>query len=1727
MLRTINNTKTMFCTTLKGTSATGQTTCPGFPTKESATMNCTEGSLSTSHVCDEITALFERESISTPLCDFSTEDESVDVYHTKEVNGQLKNISAVSDISHQGFYTQQKDDIDHELLSYQSGLISTDCYDDYLNTVHPPVFLIELYLFLFAYIPFVIVVYNYLNFSVMNYWIMFLSGHLFNFIIITQFFLLIKKWTTIYFSPVLAPQMGLHKTDPYIKEAIQVWCLFESLKDSKSKRGMIAAITQYLQAHTNKSLIAYAYCKMLSIEYISDWSSTDGVSQVENLLEEAFGVDSLRDGEDELLLLDPQGGDMPWHKAVDAAFNNWKEFRGSTIAHKFTHLINVIVTAGMCSTANLTFKLGSVNLFTPIVSKKQLASADVLEAFYEAVSGFMKGGWRVFKTGEVSSFFVEDDKVTEFDQQYNQVKMWHGYAIAGNLREYTDIDDNEYEDRLNKTLEMGDNLLKSIKNSQTFEKKYVQDRMDKLRDNLVNFVQLRTRGGLRIAPFAVSLFGRSGCGKSSLTSLTIDAGLIYNNLSAEKDRITTWADNDKYASSVRSHINAIIFDDFANTNEKFMDFSPAYRLIQVINNIKYLAPMADVFLKGKVSLNPYFCLVSTNVEHLNAQVYSNEPESVLRRMYHVKVEPKTEFCTAGTLDSAKIVAKFGRTPCPDVWNLTIRRYKAQNSRHVKLDAMIPVDFKGETMINVSVRKYLEWVQVTSKEHFSNQRDFLANQECTPTACTQCGMCYCNCPSILEPNAGEWVSPDFFQRKASSIKNAYEVASTSSLIVGQQFCNWCRKIDLLPERYICHPKILKFCLIFWRNDLKQSLASGLSFIFLVCLALCAQFPRLSCLWLVVLIPVMYGYFCATVQTYDLIIRGRILEVKDVVKTYISNWKFKGALCGVVALGVAIAILRNRNKHLDAHTGLDPKDIEEINKRNDAVNPWLVAESVPLPMSAPSRTTTCENLATAMKTNIVGIVSDQDKITLGFYITSNFLLIPNHYAKAHGKKDFKIRCYKTNEGKVGSYFRDKLSLGYSVRIPNTDFTLCYVTSGGSMKDMQKFLPEDDNIRRTPAKLLTRDVTDAALEAIPMLYQGKSMVRHTLCTFTGSYYDLPVLTKPGMCMSPIISDSRGSMILGFHLGGNGYKGGCGTVTSGQIAVALEYLSNIDGVVLSASSGQLAPNMGDFPMTTFGKKILEDTTIHLKSPVNYLVEGSCIDVYGSIGGRSTAYSRVACTMISNSVTKVFGVPQLWGAPKMKGKGVYPYQATLVHAAVPSLPLGSILIKAVKSYKQLSTNLKLRIPLVFDCAPLSRVATVCGLDGKKFIDAMNFASSPGFPLRGSKVPLLIDLDPLEHTECSKPRTFTPEVWDEFDKIVDILRSGERCYVIWKSCLKDEATKLTKDKVRVFQSAPLVLQLLVRMYFLPIVRIIQLNPILFECAVGINAEGLEWEELWDAAMSKGKDRVLAGDYSKYDVRMPAQVTIAAFDILIDIAKKCDGYTSDDIHIMKMMVHEVVYPVMAYNGDLIQLFGTNPSGQNLTVIINSVVNSLLLRCGFFTFYPDKDFKENCAFATYGDDVMGSVSEDCNLFTHITYAQFLSEHDMKFTMPDKESTPTHYMTEHDVDFLKRKCVYNEDLGQKVGLLSEDSIYKRLHAHLLSKELTLPMHSAQNIESSLHDWFYYGREVFEDRKLKLRQVATECEIMHLCPALDISYDTRVQKWRHKYLGEEYQEQENVSLE
>jgi hypothetical protein len=236
--------------------------------------------------------------------------------------------------------------------------------------------------------------------------------------------------------------------------------------------------------------------------------------------------------------------------------------------------------------------------------------------------------------------------------------------------------------------------------------------------------------------------------------------------------------------------------------------------------------------------------------------------------------------------------------------------------------------------------------------------------------------------------------------------------------------------------------------------------------------------------------------------------------------------------------------------------------------------------------------------------------------------------------------------------------------------------------------------------------------------------------------------------------------------------------------------------------------------------------------------------------------------------------------------------------------------------------------------------------------------------------------------------------------------------------------------------------------------------------------------------SYGDDRILAGDYSKYDLRMPAQVMFVAFRILIDLAREC-GYSERAVAIMEGVATDICYPLMAYNGDLIQHYGSNPSGQNLTVYINSIVNSLLFRCAYFHVTRDRlhvpPFRDVCALITYGDDAKSSVREDFPEFNHIAVAKFLEGRDMKFTMPDKESDPTEYMMDEDADLLKRSNVYCEETGMIMGALDEDSIFKSLHCVIKSSALTPEQQAMENIDGALREWFSHGREVYEMRRRK----------------------------------------------
>jgi hypothetical protein len=1639
-------------------------------------------------------------------------------------------------------------------------------------------------------------------------------------------------------------------SDTFIREFTLISALLQSLRSVSDRKGVIAALVLYAQAHSKKSLFGQIKDFLLRRDDLFA-SVTSHVNELRN---------------------QSATSEEEWITSLKDCLSNWKKFRSHENVTNVLELFNYAVSIGLCEASSLTFSIGKLSVFKPVVSKQQLSCEDLLEVVVKTAIGFVEGGWRVYSTGDVSSFFEHEDKFAEFEEKYSYIRSIHGYSLCGNLRDHTEITENDYEGVLDAALAIGTALAQKIPRNNYNERKFVTDRMDRIRDWKCEFQQVRVRGGFKMAPWAMSFFGDTGVGKSSVNALFIEAVGFFNGLDFSHDRQAIWADNDKYASNINASTNVITFDDFCNTKAMFMDFSPCYRLIQVINNALFLAPKAEAHLKGKVALHPWLVTITTNVQDLMAHMYSEKPESILRRMYHTTVEVKEEFKTNGVLDTEKVVARFGHVKDPDIWELTVHvavvgmpHTHGSNKRNIHFEV---ISYKGKKLEKVDIHTFLEWAQVASKEYYSSQKKLVDTVKNGPPAkaCKHCKFAFCKCakftmedelnrqngsnavgfvndinpnrvPLVVEPEiaddeernrdfeqryelhqmvseleamgCGEDVQDDIYENQAlvstplrvrvmrfifwycvgffgqiflqlflrclahviQILENPYFQADLREFITDlrrkclwqiYRFARWQQQTrwnlraffiqmknvattDLLRMREFYLSSLfdpvawipecvvsgyhLSFILMYFRRyNLIDSYQKVLAIYLMtagasVWFVFHGMYVRALIIWLSILFVI-----AALLRLEQLRIEREINRRRDVFRSMFTLSRETSIKCLIGAgmcfsLVMIVRFLLDQRKFYSDQGNLCPKTMEDINTRNAEVNPWSVVQTADKPMSLKAKTTSADDLERSMPKSILWVQGTYGGNRViehyGFMMESRVLVLTKHFIekfydieadvltrKEKYQEDIVLCCSPCTASQTGGHFRTRLSANRIAPIPGTDLAVVAVESG-SYPDRKQFLPLSA-VHLSEVRLIMKH--SDGYSAHPSLYRRSvGGYRNSLGRiFQGGNYTLNFDTRDGMCMAPLISVGRGTQLVGFHTAGNGKAAAAAALLRSEYDAAVEMLQN------KSPSFMKTPNAGTLPEEQYGVPLVDQGDVHRKSAVRFLSSKPSVEVYGPVSGRATPSSTVTESVISKTVEAVCGVPNQWGPPKLKGEGVYPFQVALENMTHLSLNCGDVLDTAYKCLFREFRNLKYTLPDLFKIGPLTDIESTSGNINQKFVDALNFSTGPGWPLSGAKSRMAIVLNIDDYPDSGLPRTFPDDIWKEVARLKTCFLAGERGYAVWKACLKDEPTKVTKTKVRVFQSSPLALQLLIRKYFLPIARICQLNPFVSECAVGINAEGPEWHQLDDYITSKGPN-ILAGDYSAYDQSMSSDLVIASLKLLTSIARMCSGYTEDDFKIMEGISGEIAYPLMAYNGDLIQLFGTNPSGQNLTALVNSLANSLLLRCGYYTIYGDKfmDFKVKCSFITYGDDFKGSVAPDREGFNHLSYCDYLSTLGMKLTMPDKTSDPVPYLTSDDCDFLKRKTRYMEELQCKVGVLDESSIFKRLHAHLASKELTQQQLAAQNIGSSLHDWFYYGRNIYEQRLTEMKVVAERSGIDHLCREYFVPFDTRVTAWKEKY--------------
>lgn len=1384
----------------------------------------------------------------------------------------------------------------------------------------------------------------------------------------------------------------------------------------------------------------------------------------------------------------------------DTALKSWETLKNSPVVDKVYKLITTLLALGFLSESKtLSWSYSGMQLFHLQASKGRKTCTDLLEVVISTMKFFVERGYRCFETGSLDPFFFEDDAAWEFQERYNRIITNFDYVKIGSWKGINEdcpwASEADFERELLKVIDD----CKVITKSATGHDRQIMNRcLEKLLKLHTDFQLVRTSGGLREAPFSFLIYGASGIGKSTIVNNLITFALQaiareegVADYEVDPNSICTLNEMDKYHSDYKSHIQAVLMDDLANAKAKTTQVNPSVNIINFINNVARTAIVAEAELKGKIQIKPKVVAATTNVYDLDASTYSNEPVSILRRFpIHLHATVKEEYRRPGSLfiDGAKLAkdAKEGNL-FPDAWEFSAYEFYDPRDETGTGKAFMERSLYYETAegrkeaVNITVAEVLELFRQHIKRHIFIQKSVVSSSKKIFKQCL--------CPHGMMERYCHTCTPVEEMTSESGISGYY-----------QEFCQHNRFFqweNYVPETEFCKQKFQWFCTLVKSQEFFKKM---MQFSAISCFMQMLWFPTL--LFSIVGMHVV-GMAGAVKARKDYLVK-KMIESRELMPGIFKRIRDMEISRGKALFYFASAILAiyaayqlykrfNKTQMIGQGNGMSVHMEEE--------NVWLTPEVAPLPSTL--KNVGREDLEKAVAKQLVRVETDESFFN-GLFLRSNILAIPGHEMP---KKNTKLSIRRDASGVVcGANFTCLLGPRDCILVPGSDIALAYLPRSGDKKDLIPFLPEQAISQKLITTMLYRR-DNGELFKDRTRVKKYSWIQTDKVQFYGAVVNYSNNTFPGQCMGVHLHDAPNSRIVGFHAAGKdgSTEGGLTLCSRRNIEESIKKLEERDIVALTM-------NTGDMVTQSYGIDYTPKPVVDAKSPTKFQTLAQ-FEHYGTMpSGRVRPKSEVVVSPASAVVTAVTGVANIFGKPANCRKADdpgnpvpswAPYQKYLSGAGnayqeFPSDVMEWALQDMIREMDDLCAS-GMGKELLSRVKVLDDVETVSGIDGMNFVDAMKPKTSMGWPVNKSKKGFLIDLeeDLEKYPTTTCPRLLDEETMQLAARARECWRRNERSYEVFKTCTKDEPTKITKDKVRCFQAAPVSLQVNIRKYYLTLCHFLSMSSLKSECAVGVNAQGKGWHELNQHMTKFGLDRIVAGDFSAYDQHMSARVILLAFKIFEHIARKA-GYSEDDLKMMRGCATEVVYPVMSLNGELIQLFGSNPSGQNLTVYINSLVNSLYHRCAFKMIYPNYKgkFSDVVAMMTYGDDVKMSVKVGFDDYNHTNIQKMFESFGIKYTMAEKDAESVPFITHEEADFLKRKSRWEpryryveEDgtvhNGMWIAMLDEASCFKSLHCNLASKEQSQEEVAIQCIEGQCREWWFYGKEHFEFRHNQMKEV------------------------------------------
>lgn len=1533
-------------------------------------------------------------------------------------------------------------------------------------------------------------------------------------------------------SGVLEMQM-----DDTVRHTENFIILVYSISQSTSLSDYILAFVTYMKFYL-KSSISSLMCDVL--EYVFD-----------NDEKIAFGM-GVQSGVEFV----PHSLDMQSLK------DSWEMLKTNTVFNKIAYLITVAMASSICSFKNIEFNFAGINIIRLEALKQQANASDILDALVNTFSWLADTGWCCIKEKSLAPILYSDQRLKKYTEECNYVISMGDAMKAGNVP-----DIQEYERQLD------DCLITTCKLQKVTPSVAVKELLQRKYAVLVNIkndlIAKRKNTSYRFAPIGWSISGESSIGKSEVAEITMKLSLTSMGFSDEKAGICTLNESDKYDSTITSDIVGIFIDDANNTKSQFVEKAPSTKYIQIFNNVQCPAVKAELNEKGVVFYEFKCGVLTTNTKTLGANLYSNWPASILRRFIHVSVEVKEKYRKPGgtSLDVNHPDIVNSTADIIDVWEFTIEEVVPDGSPMGTFKVLTYTQFTSDGALGkvpcykLNLEQYCEAVIYFSQRHKQLQEKQVRRitNLATIRCCTQCNklpqFCKCAQPhSLLEAawaiSTGSFHDYAYTQvgRVCSHVVGRNLSPGLSSQVVcaviedimsqltsyehAESSLNWIpRCIIKLPcfRLSLIHHRLGKMKRFYVKLI---PLNKYLNRIIVVSLPLLAMFYMLfptwsHLLWMVIFYSIIIPLQIVVKNNIDAE-RQRLNDMLDVYggaaiehygRILRQEWKTVAAGAVVSIAGIVTALQVWNSFRKIPHSLTNPKSF-------DAKPGWFgftMETTGAQNISSEVRNATPSQMCNTVSKNVAwgrfihpnGIVN----ICSIFFPRKSVMLVPHHIFYVGGdmtqpvSEELIVEVWRSN--KPGGKFEVRVNLEMSYKFPHLDMVGIFVPNCPDIATLTHLLPVEAPTGRCMGTMVSYRKMEREFFPISAAF---GPVCHSYKRMYGCSYKTPG-AQLGACMSPIVSECKQPAVVAFHIGGDATEGN----GIGQVLTKIDYdhcerwLDKHAGFI-SAHAFEIPEGI---PKVQMGVETLVSYEPHPKAVfVKNMDFDHNVVVVGQTNLRSKMISSVKISPISRFIEEEIGIMNEYGKPPLNQPGNWHwYNVNIDQFAKPSkmfcpkllrraqLDWLDPVIDAIRDQVQWDSNIR---PLTIDEA-------VNGIDGVKFIDSLKMNTGIGFPLFGKKnkkTPdgVHIHFDEIIKDDGKVMRRMNEHIRVEYERLLDCYRRNQRGYPVTSATLKDEPTKLGKDKVRVFQAAPVALSILIRQYFLTLARFFCCNPITVESAVGVNAFSKDWEELMDHACKYAENgKMLAWDYSKYDVRMNSQITRKVWESFIILAQIA-GYSDEDISIMKAMIADICHPLIDMNGTMLMSTAMNTSGNNMTVFVNSVAGSLYVRMGFFHMYPHLSvFRDYVSLLTYGDDAIGSCVSETHGFNFISFRDFLSEHGMKLTLPSKTDDEIDFLDFEDTDFLKRKSFFIPEIGCHIGQLDEDSIWKSLHCNMISRSCTPKEVSCSCVEGALHEWFAFGRNHYEMRRMQMKRV---CELAQLpVAALDITYDERVDHWIDKY--------------